>query len=155
MVERAVKTFHDAGLKDIVVATDYNPDFDLSAYGAKLINRSKNVSNDTIPLQQTIKWVYHSLDIEYKYIAFIMPNCPRLTKYDIKQALKMIEDKKYNVIRSYNRKGEENGLIVVRTKYLEDHFIDVYCGAIFCEGSEIHDIEDYKKIKTIMESKNE
>jgi 2-oxoglutarate dehydrogenase complex dehydrogenase (E1) component-like enzyme len=67
----------------------------------------------------------------------------------------MIENKKYNVIRSYNRMGEENGLIVVRARYLEDHFIDVYCGAIFCEGSEIHDLEDYKAIKTRMESENE
>jgi CMP-N-acetylneuraminic acid synthetase len=155
MVERAVKNFNSAGVKDIIVATDYSLDFDISTYGAKHINRSKNVSNDTIPLQQTVKWVYNSLDKEYEYIAFIMPNCPQLTKDDIKKALKMIENKKYNVIRSYNRMGEENGLIVVRARYLEDHFIDVYCGAIFCEGSEIHDLEDYKAIKTRMESENE
>ena len=154
LVERAVRSFYDAEVENIVVATDYNLEFDLNKYNAKHIQRSPNISKGHVALQDTVKWVYNSLGEEYEYIAFLMPNCPQIDSEAIKKALALLNKKKFNIIRSYNKDGFENGLVIARTKYLQDHFTDVYCGGIVCEGKEIHDEEDYNSVKKMMESDN-
>lgn len=152
LVEIAVRTLSQAGLERIVIATDFSLDFDLKQYNAIHLSRPQNVSGDVIALQETVKWVYFSLNESYENIIFLMPNCPMVKAEAVKQAITLLEDKNYNVVRSYNKKGLENGLIAVRTKYLLEHFIDVYCGCVVCEGGEIHDEQDYLKMKKEMES---
>lgn len=151
LVERAVRTLNQAGLDRIVAATDFPLGFDPKQYNAIHLFRSQNTSSDILALQETVKWVYLSLNDSYKSIVFLMPNCPMVDADSVKQSITLLHNRCYNVVRSYNLKGLENGLIAVRTKYLLDHFIDVYCGCIICEGNEIHDEQDYLKIKKIME----
>lgn len=151
LTERAVCTLSTAGLKDVVVACDFSPDFDLNKYGARHIPRPENISLDDMPLQETVKWVYFSLNRQYEYIVYLMPNCPMVDAEAVRKAVNIITGNRCNVVRSYNRQGLENGLIAVRTRYLLDHFIDVYCGCVICVGDEIHDEQDYVRMKKIME----
>lgn len=151
LVERAIRTLSQAGLDKIVAATDFPLDFDLKQYNAIHLLRPQNVSNEILALQETVKWAYLSLNESYENIVFLMPNCPMITVDSVKQAITLLRNHRYNVVRSYNAEGLENGLIAARTKYLLDHFIDVYCGCVICEGDEIHDEQDYLKIKKILE----
>ncbi len=152
LVERAVRTLNRAGLNDIVVATDFELEFDPTRYGAVHLRRSPNVSDDIIALQDTVKWAYLSLERPYEHIIFLMPNCPMVTVDCTRKAIKLLLEKNYNVVRSYNESGFENGLVAVKTSYLLSHYIDVYCGACVCEGDEIHDEEDYSKVKQRLEA---
>lgn len=151
LVERALGTLSAVSLDKIVLATDFAIDFDLEKYDAMHVVRSKNTSDDVIALQDTVKWVYLSLNEDYDTIVFLMPNCPMITSDSVQKTLDLFSQHNYNVVRSYNEQGQENGLIVVRTKYLMDHFIDVYCGCVVCGGDEIHDQEDYLQIKAALE----
>lgn len=155
LVERAVQTLSQAGLDSIVVATDFPLDFDLKQYNAVHLLRSQNASNDAVPLQETVKWAYLSLNRSYENIVFLMPNCPMIEPDSVTKAITLLRDHRYNVVRSYNSEGLENGLIAVRTKYLLDHFTDVYCGCVICEGNEIHDEQDYLRMKKIMEASDD
>lgn len=152
LVERAVQTLSKSDVEDIAVVTDFTPDFDLDKYGAKQILRSANISGDNVPLQETVKWACYSLDKSYDYIIFLMPNCPLISIEAVREALKLIIDNRLNVVRSYNTDGKENGLVAVRTRYLMDHFIDVYCGCVVLQGDEIHDEADFMRVKEAMES---
>lgn len=151
LVERAAKTLSDAGIRSIVITSDFELDFDPTLYHAEHLYRTPNVSADDVPLQETVKWAYYSLGQQADYIVFLMPNCPMVTPQVVGNALKMIQKESFNVVRSYGPDGHENGLIVVRTKYLLDHFVDVYCGCVICEGKEIHDRQDYMNVKKKME----
>ncbi|HEG42743.1 hypothetical protein LCGC14_1932900 [marine sediment metagenome] len=151
LTERSLQTLHAAGIEQLVVATDFMLDFDIQKYGATHLFRPENISEDNVPLQETIKWVYYSMQKDYKYVVYLMPNCPMISVEIVKKAIKMLTEGRFNVIRSYNGQGDENGMIAVRTKYLMDHFIDVYCGGIVCPGDEIHDERDYLSVKKIME----
>ena len=102
-------------------------------------------------MQETVKWVYHSLGQTADTIVFLMPNCPMVTPDAVRKAAAMVSEGSFNVVRSYGPDGHENGLIAVRTKYLLDHFIDVYCGCVICEGREIHDRQDFLDVKQQME----
>jgi len=153
LIERAVVTLAGSRIDKIVLATDFEPPFDLGRYKAQWIYRPSNVSGDKVPLQETVKWVYNSLGEHYDYIVFLMPNCPGITSTDVDANVEILTGgSKMNVVRSYSADGHENGIIGVRTKYLLDHYIDVYCGAVIAAGSEIHDEQDYLKMKKEMES---
>ncbi len=152
LLERAVATLVGSRVDDVVTAADFDPGFDLAKYGARHILRPGNISGGEVPLQETVKWVYSSLGKEYDHIVFLMPNCPAITSSDIDSAIDILIDSKMNVVRSFNREGHENGIVAVRTKYLLDHFIDVYCGGIVAGGEEIHSERDYLKIKKELES---
>ena len=151
LVERAVRTLSESGIDHIAVVADFEPEFDLGRYNARHIFRSMNMSGDSLALQETVKWTYYSLDETYDYVVYLMPNCPMISVEAVKKAVSLMTENRLNVVRSYNPKGEENGLIAVRTKYLLDHFTDVYCGGVVCEGDEIHDETDYLRIKEAME----
>ncbi len=151
LVENAAKVLHDGGISPIVIACDFELDFDPGTYQAQHLFRPENTSADHVALQETVKWAYHSLDQEYDYIVFLMPNCPMITPLAVSKAASMVQNESFNVVRSYDNEGHENGLVAVRTKYLMDHFIDVYCGSVICEGKEIHDKQDYLNVKKNME----
>lgn len=155
LVEKAVRTLSRAGLDDIVVATDFPLDFDLSQYKAIHLLRPQNISDDNVALQETVKWAYLSLNESYENIAFLMPNCPMIEPDTVKHAIALLCDHNYNVVRSYNPQGLENGLIAAKTEYLLSHYIDVYCGACICDGDEIHDEQDYLRIKKMLETSND
>jgi CMP-N-acetylneuraminic acid synthetase len=151
LLESTVRTLRQAGIEDIVVTTDFPLEFDLDKYGGQHIFRTENISLDDMPLQETVKWAYFSLNKQYEYIVCLMPNCPMVDAEAVRKAVNIITGNRCNVVRSYNRQGLENGLIAVRTRYLLDHFIDVYCGCVICVGDEIHDEQDYVRMKKIME----
>jgi len=153
--ERAVRTLSESNIDHLVIAADLKPNFDPSTYDAVFIERSVNISRDNVPLQETIMWIYYSLDREFEYLVFIMPNCPMIDSSSINKAINLALSKNLNVVRSYNSVGMENGIIVVRTDYLKDHFIDVYCGSVIADGDEIHNEQDYIKTKQIIEGKND
>ena len=153
LLEIATETLCRSNVDLLVLATDFKPDFELSKYGAEHLKRASNISSNYVPLQETVKWAYYSLNRRFDYITFLMPNCPAIGYEDVNAALDLAISKELNVVRSYNSKGEENGLVIIRTGYLEDHFIDVYCGAIIAEGDEIHNRSDYLKVKEELEKK--
>ena len=55
LVENAAKILHEAGVQPVVIATDFELDFDPAVYSARHVLRSANISSDKVPLQETVK----------------------------------------------------------------------------------------------------
>ena len=69
-----------------------------------------------------------------------MANCPGHTELDVKRALnKITSDKSINEIRSFDKDGNETGLMVFKKKVImENSSISSHIAAIQTNGFEVH-----------------
>ena len=144
---RAYKTLEDAGCKFVICVTDI-PDTGLK----NVLHRPDYMSTDHTPLQTTIKWALRQLDQtgyvtrNFDTVAHLIPTNPFIKKTHIPFMVQKIRDEGLKIVRSYDMNSVENGLIVANLDYILNHWIDVYCGAVFTEGKEIHTQEDYDEL---------
>lgn len=132
--------------------------------GDLLIDRSQYGDDGAVlPLQESVKkaligneqWSGFSKRVDYyDNLVILMPNAPMIKTSDINKALNLLNGSKLNIVRSYDHGGKENGLIVCKMEYfLRNHYkFDVYTGSICVDGIEIHNNNDYRYVKKIMES---
>ena len=110
------------------------------------------ISKDHIPLQSTVKYAINRISDLYGILVILFANSPMITKNHVQKCLKLLKDKKLNVVRTYSD-NVESGLIVVRMDYFKLHWIDTYAGAVNIKAKEIHTQEDYDEVKREMEGK--
>lgn len=141
MAERAVNTLKGAGISKVLLVSDIEELRHLDVF----VKRPESVTRQDTPLQTTVSWAMLKYGDDYDYMVILMPNCPGILSSDVHIALdKIIKNDRINVIRSYNiHNGSENGLIVVKKDYYDNHWLDTYCHAIFTNGNEIHNEDDY------------
>ena len=114
------------------------------------MERPDFISADHIPLQSTVKFAINRIDKVYGVIVLIFANAPMITGKHVEKCLKLLKDKQLNIVRTYTD-NVESGLIVMRMKYFEKHWIDTHCGSVNVKSIEIHTQEDYDEVKQIME----
>jgi CMP-N-acetylneuraminic acid synthetase len=147
--ERAYDTL-DSVCDRVVMVTDIAKFLESNM---ETIYRPPFISGDHIPLQNTVKWACNKIYGWYSIIVVLMPNCPMITSKHVEKCINLLRNKNLKIVRSYNRQGCENGLIVMDSRYFIKHWIDVYAGAIVTKGKEIHTQEDFDEVKEIMEGK--
>lgn len=115
-----------------------------------IIYRLKNISRDDQPIFEVLKYSYQSLNEEYDAVACILANTIGHTQENIDEALyafirynNTINNGIYE-IRSYDRKGIENGILLLHHNVFNKHEISTYMGMIITDGKEIHHPEDLK-----------
>ena len=85
----------------------------------------------------------HNLDKEYDTIVSVMANCPGHKVEDIDRGIKLLEESNLREIRSFNKYGEESGLLIFAKEVLQGNFdISYYMGGIISDVKEIHDKSD-------------
>lgn len=145
LADHATYTLLKAGIEDVYLSTD-----DPSKFRYKqAIKRPDYLSDDETPLQDAVHWTIKFLGLidEYDWTVLLMPNAPLITHLDVQSALRMAENGKFNIIRSYSPLGDENGLYLINNKIWDQNWrYDVYTGAIWCSGHEIHTKKDYEDI---------
>lgn len=128
---------------DVYVSTDSET---IRAYAEKhnveCINRNINISKDEQSIYQVLKYSYYSLPKEYEYIALIMANTIKHTSKNLDKAIDLIINNNLKEVRSYDREGVENGILILHRSILEElNSISIYVGAVVTDAKEVH----YKK----------
>lgn len=108
-----------------------------------IIWRSKNATRDEDKLISILRYAYYSLDIEYDIIVSVMANCPQNSLEDVEKGIKLMQENNLKEVRSFDRKGIENGIIILNKEIIQDNRdISYYLGGIITNGKEIHYKED-------------
>ena len=103
------------------------------------IERGPNKIEDEEPIFDVIKFGYESLKKKFNYSVTILANSIFHHPKDILRALNLIEKKKLLEIRSFDKSGVENGLLILNTQVFKKYKeISKYIGAIQTKGKEIH-----------------
>lgn len=111
----------------------------------KIIWRSKNAARDEDKLINILRYAYYSLDIEYDTIVSVMANCPQNSLEDIEKGIKLMQENNLKEVRSFDRNGVENGIIILDKEIMHDNRdISYYLGGITTNGKEIHHKADLK-----------
>ena len=111
----------------------------------KIIWRSKNAARDEDKLINILRYAYYSLDIEYDVIVSIMANCPQNSLEDVEKGIKLMQENNLKEVRSFDRNGVENGIIILDKEIMHDNRdISYYLGGITTNGKEIHHKADLK-----------
>ena len=96
-----------------------------------------------LPLIDVIKNTYLSTSGTYDYIICAFANTQNLKATDVNKMIMMAEaNPELQEIRSFNKNGIENGLILLSVKRVLEGQISSYIGAITTDAKEIHTKED-------------
>lgn len=110
-----------------------------------VIWRSKNATRDEDKLINILRYAYYSLDIEYDIVVTIMANCPKNSLEDVEKGIKLLKNNKLKEVRSFDKNGLENGIIILDKEVIQDNRdISYYLGGIITKGKEIHYKKDLK-----------
>ncbi len=105
----------------------------------EIIYRGINISKDSDPIYKVIKYAYQYINISYDYIIFILANSIHHTSKDVQNALDLAVNHNLKEVRSYDKNGVENGIVVLHKSVLENYdYISTYMGAVITNGKEIH-----------------
>ncbi|MBL20164.1 MAG: hypothetical protein CMC82_10180 [Flavobacteriaceae bacterium] len=111
--------------------------------GVNIIWRAKNATKDEDKLISILRYAYYSLDIEYDIIVSIMANCPQNSLEDIEKGIKLMKKNNLKEVRSFDKNGLENGIMILDKEIIQDNRdISYYLGGIITNGKEIHYKED-------------
>ena len=128
----------------VVVATDSPTIAAFSQQrGVEVIRRARNAAIDDESLFSVLRHAYMQLDEEYDLVVSIMANCPGHVAEDVDAAIALVESRRLREVRSFNRQGEESGLLVLRREVVQGATeISAYMGAVWSDVREIHYRED-------------
>ena len=152
MAIRAIDKLSNAiGSKNVYHLTDIE-DF---LGNSNTVKRPPMLNGDHTPLQDVVKWFirpayFSNALMRQEAVIIMMPTNPFLNEKEIKRAIKLYESGEFNIVRSYDSDGKENGLYIISLTFLMRHQTmgeikdyDTYTGAIFLKGKEIHTSEEY------------
>ncbi len=108
-----------------------------------IIWRPRNAARDEDKLVNILRFGYYNLDKEYEAVVSIMANCPGHNARDIEKGIELLEERGLREVRSFDKNGEESGLLIFSKDILEGNFdISYYMGGVFSDVTEIHYQED-------------
>ena len=141
-------------MQDIYLVTDYT-----HIKYKNILLRPPEQSTDDKPLQDTILWAYEQIGKRYDAVCHVMATNPWIDNVNVNESVYMLERFKFDIIRSYDIFGRENGLILFKTNLItssevmfpnKNKVFDVYTGSLECEGKEIHTLKDFNLTKREM-----
>ena len=104
-----------------------------------VIWRPKNASRDEDKLVNILRFGYYSLDVDYDVIVSLMANCPGHSTNIIDDGIDLLQNKKLREVRSFNKDGEESGVLIFSKEILQNNFvISYYIGGLISDIKEIH-----------------
>lgn len=129
-------------LKDIVVATDDNEIVDVCRLATQVLHRPKNASVNDESVFNIARWAYYSLNQSYDHVCVVLPNVIKFSVNTINFGLQTLMKNNLNEVRSYDKNGVENGVIIMKTDWFLHGSLSTYCGAIISDAKEIHREEE-------------
>ena len=142
----SVKPLLDSKIDDVYVITD--SDY-IKSYceerNVGVIWRPKNATRDEDKLVSILRFGYYSLDKDYDVIVSLMANCPGHSVDTINNGIDLLKNKNLREVRSFNKDGEESGMLIFSKDILQNNFdISYYIGGLTSDVKEIHYKGDLK-----------
>jgi len=142
----SVKPLLDSKVDDVYVITD--SDY-IKSYceerNVGVIWRSKNATRDEDKLVSILRFGYYNLDKDYDVVVSLMANCPGHSSDTINNGIDLLKNKNLREVRSFNKDGEESGLLIFSKYIVQNNFdISYYIGGLTSDVKEIHYEGDLK-----------
>ena len=102
------------------------------------IDRPNNACDPDDSVFNVARWAYYSLPEQYDVVIVILPNVIRFSSSYIGKAVRILWENDLNEVRTFDKRGVENGVIVMRKDWFLDGNLSVYCGAVISDAKEIH-----------------
>lgn len=147
LTERAIRVLSPY-CEEIALSTDY-PQEKVGDIGkAVYLQRPWTLNGDDVPYQYVVKWTWsmYFRNTEWDAIIALMVTNPRIGESELGFAVKAWNNGNFDILRGYNAFDmSENGFYMMKPDVLTDKKIfDVYTGAMFLPGKEIHTEKELK-----------
>ena len=110
-----------------------------------VIWRNINSTRDEDKLVSILRFGYYNLDKDYDVVVSLMANCPGHSVNVINDGIDLLKDKNLREVRSFNKNGDESGMLIFSKEILQNNFdISYYIGGLISDVKEIHYIGDLK-----------
>ena len=110
-----------------------------------VIWRPKNSTRDEDKLVSILRFGYYNLDKDYDVVVSLMANCPGHSVDVINNGIDLLKDRNLREVRSFNKEGEESGMLIFSKEILQNNFdISYYIGGLISDIKEVHYIGDLK-----------
>ena len=104
-----------------------------------VIWRPKNATRAEDKLINILRFGYYNLNKEYDIVVSLMANCPGHSTNVINDGINLLQNKKLREVRSFNKDGDESGLLIFSKEILQNNFdISYYIGGLTSDVKEIH-----------------
>lgn len=138
----SVKPMLESDLVDeVIVSTNSNKIKDFcTSKNVRVIWRPNNASYSEEPLLNVLNFTYKNLDTKFNKVLCILANAPGHTKTDIEKSIEIMDNNNLNEVRSFDKKGVENGLLLFKEGVLlrNSGSISTYMGCIINNVKEVH-----------------
>ena len=144
----SVQTLLNSKVDKVYVSTDsdYVKEY-CKNRNISVIWRHSNASRMEDKLLTIVRYMYYSIMEEPRIVVNLIANCVNFKSEDVDKAIEILEKNKLRDVKSFDRNGVENGLIVYDKSVMESNYdLSYYNGCIICDGKEIHykeDLDDY------------
>lgn len=150
LIERALRNLEGSRVHKVVLSTDYDIDY------KNKFDRHASSCTDWYPYLRAVGDVVQD-DIynKYKYFISVMVTNPYITAAHISLMVNLLKSSKFNMVRSYNLNGSENGLYGGDINWLmsNDYNFDTHTGALIIPGKEIHTKKEFLLAKRKLSNK--
>lgn len=148
LIDIAARKFNNIDL-EYTISTNYGV-----CKGPRVMRRPAHLDSPDISVLEVYKYVLEKKGKTDGICVVLFPTNPLITQEFIYDSIDMVSSGEFEVVRSYDSKGRENGLYTFNVEYFLDnpYKIDVKTGAIFAPGFEIHTLADYTVIRESMEA---
>lgn len=134
---------------DVFLLSDIEVDIDGKKY--KVMDRPERLSHYLTPLQEVLYWFLYDKQMNDKYdkVVMLIPSAPMIRQVDVDRCVNMIASDIFDIVRTHDKYGRENGLYGFDVKYLSGkrYWYDVYTGSFEALGIEIHTIGELNKAR--------
>ena len=128
-----------SSVNSIVVATDDPVIRQLTKKGkVRYLVRKNNACFPEDSVFNIARWAYYCLDERYDIVIVILPNVINFKTDTVGKGIRVLVENNLNEVRTYDNKGVENGVIIMKENWFLGGDLSVYCGAIISEAKEIH-----------------
>jgi len=151
----ALSKLVNLGLRDVYLLTNM-----AGFEGKHVIKRPEFLNGDDVPLQNVALWFLHRWRMDlpsYTHGLLLIPTNPLIMVEDLERAQNLLADNsKFNILRSYDIDGNENGMYWFDIKYVLSNTLqyDTYTRSIVFPGKEIHTNDEYLYFKKIVEERH-
>jgi CMP-N-acetylneuraminic acid synthetase len=139
-------------LDGVYVSTD-DPDIEAVAkkFGAGVIRRPDDLSDDKTPKMEAIRHAYNALKSQGKepeIVVSLQANSPELRASDIDRAVHMLRDNGLWEVLSVDNDGVQNAAIrVIHKDCLFNSFLSAHIGVVETSSLDVHTAEDIESLQ--------
>lgn len=102
------------------------------------ISLTKKICHKDNSVFGSARWAYNSIEEDYDVVVMILTNVIRFESVYVNKCIDILLKNNLNEVRTYDKDGVENGVIVMKRDWFLKGSLSVYCGGVLSSAKEIH-----------------